>query len=304
MSFNPHDYRDLHPPKQINKAESHYNMIETIYIVRHAPLQALATVPHLKRRAVAPLHKAEQLATTDHASQFRSNWDVNPQTGVYTASTRTPTGIPTDPALAAHGVEQAKELAEYLCTIDPPIDRIYSSPFYRCLQTLKPTTERLFKEGRGGRKIRIDRGVGEYFGRADFEHPTPPDLNILNQHFHDLDQDYVSVHIPTATGEWLKELHERVNRALTGIVTDLDNDPEQPKTVLICTHAATMIAAGRALTGKVPADLNEDDFQCYTASLSKYERSSIEPEKGVAGNWDCVINSETSYLSCGAERGW
>ncbi|KAL5387064.1 hypothetical protein DPSP01_003676 [Paraphaeosphaeria sporulosa] len=246
-------------------------MIETIYIVRHA---------------------------------FRSNWDVNPQTGVYTANTRTPTGIPTDPALAAHGVAQAAELAEYLCAIEPPVDRIYSSPFYRCLQTLKPTTERLFKEGSGGRKIRIDRGVGEFFGRADFEHPAPPSIEILNKHFRDLDQDYVSVHIPPANGEWLSELHQRVTRALTKIVTDLDHDPEQPKTLLICTHAATMIAAGRALTGKIPADLNEDDFQCYTASLSKYVRRGFELEKGVAGNWDCVLNSETGYLSGGAERGW
>ncbi|KAF1966197.1 phosphoglycerate mutase family protein [Bimuria novae-zelandiae CBS 107.79] len=246
-------------------------MIETIYIVRHA---------------------------------FRSNWDVNPQTGVYSASMRTPTGIPTDPALASHGVEQAAELARFLCSIDPPIDRIYSSPFYRCLQTLKPTTERLFKEGKGGGKVRIDRGLGEFFGRADFEHPTPPDLEILNRHFQDLDQDYVSVHIPTANGEWLKELHERVTKALAKIITDLDNDPEQPKTVLICTHAATMIAAGRALTGKMPVDLNEDDFQCYTASLSKYVRRSGEPTQGVVGNWGCAINSETSYLSGGAERGW
>ncbi|KAF9739361.1 hypothetical protein PMIN06_000939 [Paraphaeosphaeria minitans] len=246
-------------------------MIETIYIVRHA---------------------------------FRSNWDVNSQTGVYTANTRTPTGIPTDPALAAHGVAQAVELAEYLCSIEPPVHRIYSSPFYRCLQTLKPTTERLFKEGRGGRKIRIDRGVGEFFGRADFEHPAPPSVEILNEHFRDLDQNYVSVHIPPANGEWLSELHQRVTMALTKIVTDLDDDPEQPKTLLICTHAATMIAAGRALTGKIPADLNEDDFQCYTASLSKYVRRDPELEKGVAGNWDCVLNSETGYLSGGAERGW
>lgn len=173
----------------------------------------------------------------------------------------------------------------------------------------------------------------------------------MNNHFQDLDQDYVSIHIPSANGEWLRELHQRVTKALTKIVTDLDDDPEQPRTLLICTHAATMvspwiqilliyctrlgccwgkrssllartcaspnvkdplltsipisqIAAGRALTGKIPADLNEDDFQCYTASFSKYVRRSFEPEKGVAGNWDCVINSDTSYLSGGAERGW
>lgn len=76
------------------------------------------------------------------------------------------------------------------------------------------------------------------------------------------------------------------------------NDP-------VLTYTSILqIAAGRALTGKIPADLNEDDFQCYTASLSKYVRRGLDPEKGVAGNWDCVLNSETSYLSGGAERGW
>lgn len=86
----------------------------------------------------------------------------------------------------------------------------------------------------------------EFFGRADFEHPTPPDLELLNRHFQNLDQDYASVHIPAAKGEWLKELHERVDKALTKIVTDLDNDSEQPKTVLICTHAATMVSRSAA----------------------------------------------------------
>lgn len=82
----------------------------------------------------------------------------------------------------------------------------------------------------------------EYFGRAHFEHPAPPSLEVLNTHFRDLDHSYVSVHIPPAKGEWLRELHERVARALTSIVTDLDNDPGQPKTLLICTHAATMVS--------------------------------------------------------------
>lgn len=100
------------------------------------------------------------------------------------------------------------------------------------------------------------------------------------------------------------ELHERVRKALDHIVTTLDNDAEQPRTVLLCTHAATMIAAGRVLTGQMPDDPDEDDFQCFTAGLSKFVRRAKNPEKGVAGNWDCVLNSETSYLSGGAERGW
>ncbi|KAH3905205.1 hypothetical protein HBH56_221660 [Parastagonospora nodorum] len=247
-------------------------MIEVIYIVRHA---------------------------------FRSNWTVDPQTGIYTAlMVKTPTGIPTDPPLTSKGVEQSKELAEYLCSVEPPIERVYSSPFYRCLQTLKPTTDRLFQEGTAKGKIRIDRGVGEFFGRASWEHPTPPDLKTLTPLFDHLDQDYVSVHMPAPRGEMIVELHERVRNALDHIVTTLDNDPEQPRTVLICTHAATMIAAGRVLTGQMPEDPDTDDFQCFTAGLSKFVRKRADPEEGVAGNWTCELNSETSYLSGGAERGW
>ncbi|KAI4652630.1 uncharacterized protein J4E79_008937 [Alternaria viburni] len=246
-------------------------MIEVIYIVRHA---------------------------------FRANWSVDPQTGIYTASMATPTGIPTDPPLTSKGVEQSKELAEYLSKIEPPVDRIYSSPFYRCLQTLKPFSDKLFKEGKAKGRIRIDRGIGEFFGRAHFEHPTPPHLELLTPHFQNLDDEYASVHMPGSNGEMIVELHERVRNALDHIVTTLDNDPEQPKTVLLCTHAATMIAAGRVLTGQMPENPDEDDFQCFTAGLSKYVRRSADPEKGVAGNWTCELNSETSFLSGGAERGW
>jgi transcription factor C subunit 7 len=144
----------------------------------------------------------------------------------------------------------------------------------------------------------------EFFGRASWEHPIPPDLKMLTPLFENLDQESVSVHVPGANGETIVELHERVRNALDRIVRTLDNDPEQPRTVLICTHAATMIAAGRVLTGQMPEDPDTDDFQCFTAGLSKYVRKSADPEKGVAGNWNCELNSETSYLSGGAERGW
>lgn len=246
-------------------------MIEAIYVVRHA---------------------------------FRTNWSVNPQTGEYSSSTRTLTGIPTDAPLAAKGLEQAKELADHLCQIEPPIDKIYSSPFSRCLQTLQPATERLFAQGKAGGKIRIDHGISEFFGRAPFEHPEPPSFTVLNAHFANLDQNCVSADAPASKGETILELHERVNKSLTRIITELDSHPDHPKTVLMCTHAATMIAIGRVLTGKMPEDPDEDDFQCYTASLSKFVRRNMDPKRGVVGNWDCELNSATGYLSGGAERGW
>lgn len=144
----------------------------------------------------------------------------------------------------------------------------------------------------------------EFFGRAHFEHPTPPTLTHLAPHFQNLDPDYVSLHVPGSNGESIVELHHRVRKALEHIITTLDNEPEQPKTVLLCTHAATMIAAGRVLTGRMPDNPDDDDFQCYTAGLSKFVRRSTDPNKGVPGNWKCELNSETSYLSGGAERGW
>jgi transcription factor C subunit 7 len=187
-----------------------------------------------------------------------------------------------------------------LCNIDPPIDRIYSSPFYRCLQTLQPTTSQLFSQGKGGGKIRIDRGLGEFYGKAHFTHPTPPDLKILGPFFEGLDHEYVGLHTPHEKGEMILELHERVKKSISHIIESLDKDPEGPKTLLICTHAATMIALGRVLTGKMPEDPDTDDFQCYTASLSTFKRRGEE----VVGNWECVGNAETGFLKGGAERGW
>lgn len=92
------------------------------------------------------------------------NWVVDPNTGEYKSMTlsSTPTGIPSDPALASYGEQQAAQLADKLLSLDPPIDVVYSSPFYRCLQTLKPATERLFaSDGRlSGQKIRVENGLG------------------------------------------------------------------------------------------------------------------------------------------------
>ena len=75
--------------------------------------------------------------------QFRSNWIVDSNTGVYQSSVKTPTGIASDPALASYGVIQSQQLAEHIANLIPPVDVIYSSPFYRCLQTLQPAVEKI-----------------------------------------------------------------------------------------------------------------------------------------------------------------
>ena len=92
----------------------------------------------------------------------------------------------------------------------------------------------------------------------------------------------------------------------------------------------------------MPEDSSEEDFNVFTAGLSKFVRrrfsSSFSVEKnnnhypqladgtqllrpggnvgstltvpdwkngkGVGGGWDCVLNGDTHFLSSGAERGW
>ena len=94
--------------------------------------------------------------------------------------------------------------------------------------------------------------------------------------------------------------------------------------MVICTHAASMIAIGRVLTGLVPDDPAVDDFKTYTAGISTFKRRSRHnqgqqlpqlevgkaiPEldwkgQGVAGGWDLIVDSDTSHLSEGPQRGW
>ncbi|TKX19646.1 hypothetical protein C1H76_8219 [Elsinoe australis] len=254
---------------------------------------------------------------------FRSNWVVNPQTGAYSHTFPTPTGIPSDPSLASHGVEQSHDLATHLTSLTPPIQAIYSSPFYRCLQTLNPTVKSLNSTLPNPLKVRVDPGIGEFYGLARFDHPIPASLPVLNTHFPDiLDQSYEGRVRPSVNGESITTLHDRVAYALDGIVERLD--AEGVEAAVLCTHAAVMICAGRALTGRMPIEEGEEDFRCGTCSFSRFERrgdgegevsrgalrdGEEVPDlgwrgKGIRGGWDCTVNGDCSFLKEGEERTW
>ncbi|KAG9773958.1 hypothetical protein KCU88_g5636, partial [Aureobasidium melanogenum] len=171
--------------------------------------------------------------------------------------------------------------------------------------------------------LRGERGIGEWFGRAWFVQPKPAEPSRLRKEFFPwLDDEYVSRVVPPEHGERIVPLHDRVARALAHIVQDVDEEyhrsgrGDEEVTLLLCGHAAQIIASGRALTGQVPDDLDEDDFKCFTCGISKFTRRQVpgtgEPyydddwrnSGGVAGGWDCILNSDCSHLSQGEERGW
>ncbi|KAK1835259.1 histidine phosphatase superfamily [Podospora conica] len=288
----------------------------------------------------------EVIYVTRHG--FRSNWLVD-QNGTYTSMLRSPTGKPADPALTAHGVEQARELGERLMTVDPPIERVYSSLYYRCLQTVEPFVRKAAtataSEGRRTLPpVRGETGIGEWYGAADFEHPVPETPEGLSSHFPAmLDTAYTPAVVPGRKGEGIRELHDRVAATMRALVAECDRDGV--RAILLCSHAATIIALGRVLTGNMPDNIGAEDFGAFTCGLSVYRRreesglgrpggraaagsttgghladsdspahaGNADPQtgdtdwrdgRGVAGGWDCELDSDCSHLSQGPERGW
>ena len=75
----------------------------------------------------------------------------------------------------------------------------------------------------------------------------------------------------------------------------------------------------------MPEDVGEEDFRCFTCGVSEYRRrgkgeagkerptwkvGDEVPDvgwregRGVGGGWECVRNSDCSFLDGGEERGW
>lgn len=69
----------------------------------------------------------------------------------------TPTGNHADVQLSAVGIEQARQTAERLAEENMPIDLVYSSPSYQCLETLRPIVT--FPDGRVKHYVRVESGL-------------------------------------------------------------------------------------------------------------------------------------------------
>ena len=174
-------------------------------------------------------------------------------------------------------------------------------------------------------KIRAENGIGEWYGMARFDHPSPAVSSVLKPLFPQYDETYTPFIKPSVNGETIDELHERTAYALSRIIQQADQ--EGVKAIVLCTHAATLIAIGRTLTGRMPEDIAEEDFRPFTCGLSTFVRRNGEdvkfpeqdwegPEKpipevptwrdgsGVGGGWDMTVSGDCSFLSGGEERGW
>lgn len=137
---------------------------------------------------------------------------------------------------------------------------------------------------------------------------------------------YQSFPGPPANGESIEQLHDRCAGTLTHIIRHVDGKyPKDKVTIVICTHAAPLIAIGRVLTGFMPKDATKDDFKTFTCGVSLFERrpngysvdvtdnsvndgvslsNQWEDGRGLEGGWDCVLNGDCRHLAGGGERAW
>lgn len=75
-------------------------------------------------------------------------------------------------------------------------------------------------------------------------------------------------------------------------------EPKSSKAILICSHAAPLIAAGRVLTGNMPDDNTEEDFMVFTAGLSKFVR---RPASSSSSGSETSRHSNDSLLAEGTQ---
>ncbi|WWC58865.1 uncharacterized protein I303_101410 [Kwoniella dejecticola CBS 10117] len=210
---------------------------------------------------------------------FRANW-IDP-------SIRTsPTGMNRDPPLAVYGHEQSEHLSTFLSDPNqtapyPTPELVFSSPFYRCIETSLPTAKKLglvreAKDLQGGSGtssgVRLEHGVQEWYSPVVPDtglHPRPSSPSTLSKHFPSgsINTDYASTVFPSRKGESFKALHERAELFVEAWISKIEDIHPEVKSVVIFAHAASIIVLGRALTGD--RDL---DVVAGCASTSLYKR--------------------------------
>ncbi|CAO3614164.1 unnamed protein product [Mucor hiemalis] len=196
-----------------------------------------------------------------------------------------PTQLRNDPPLSQLGREQSMEVANYLK--DKSIDRIYSSPLYRVLETVYPLVQEC------DIPLHIDYALGEWYDLTHKRYLPCAPLETLKQLFPKLDIEHYTSSIPLPTDiETADECHARVKKGLDILIHRLDTEKDPPHTILLSGHAASAICAVRAL-------LNEPLFyvNCGICSLSHLVR---QPDQ----TWKIIRNGDCNHLSQGEQKAW
>ncbi|MEM9953735.1 MAG: histidine phosphatase family protein [Chloroflexota bacterium] len=175
-----------------------------------------------------------------------------------------------DSPLSDIGKDQAQKLASRLQS--EPIDWIFSSPYYRALQTAHPVAEAL------DLPIYVENGVGEWLGKVMMpQEPTitPPfqrrDEFPMLEFCHN---PRVIPHYP----ETASQCFDRLERAITALLNDYEGN------LLIVGHGRTVTGLAHRLVGKP-----ESHFKLNNAGITKLDYED--------GQWVMRLNSDITHLT-------
>lgn len=175
-----------------------------------------------------------------------------------------------DSPLSDKGKEQAEKLAQRLR--QEPLDWIFSSPYYRALQTAHPLAEVL------GMPLYVENGIGEWLGKSMLPrepHIIPPfqrrDEFPMLEFSHN---PRVIPHYP----ETVNQCFERLERAMTQLLDAYEGN------MLIVGHGRTVTGLAHRLLGKP-----ESTFKLNNAGITKLDE--------VDGRWVMRLNSDITHLT-------
>lgn len=165
------------------------------------------------------------------------------------------TNIPGDVPLTAHGMDQARELTHFFSrempegnTSRPLPDRIYSSAYWRSLQTIGMVPC-------GNDRIFVEPGLGERV-LDDGLHPPIPLSSLQSSHFPAIDANgHRPFLLPQSTQESRKDLQVRMAAVADELIRRCD-EVDGVDTVLWGTHASPAICLARALLGDPDAEVH------------------------------------------------
>lgn len=234
---------------------------------------------------------------------YRSNW--LPQ-GPYPLP---PTGVDSDVPLAKHGIDQAKELAHYILSLGNQPEMVFSSPFFRCIQTSEPIADILELP------IHVEAGLGEWYKPDREVIPMPAPLDALENFFpNKLSRTWEPTTIPSNKGETEEGLYLRCKSFWPNFIGRVEKEFPNVETVLLITHAASKASLGMNLLGfanwREPLDEDGNVIRSGSCSLDKFElvpSTSDEGEETLpfeARQWKMTMNGNTEFLTKGEEMNW
>jgi len=155
------------------------------------------------------------------------------------------TGIPTpsksgfiyDPPLAEEGLFQSQLLANYLSE-NAHIDYIFSSPFYRTLQTATKVADTL------NLKIEVESGLSDWYGGSPNYAtyiPKAAPFEKLIEFFPLINQSYKPNIEITTIAEPKEEMYDRIGKTIQVLMDTFKSTNNKNQEFLFVCHAASAI---------------------------------------------------------------